>query len=108
MAYGMQIYNSDNSLAYDSTSPGGVFIRFVVLPPGTSHVTVETAGKENFTIEYASKTLVIYPLVIGSHYWSLFAGNAGSNQTPNITWYDNTYMPPGESRKQTILMVFAK
>jgi hypothetical protein len=106
MAYGMKIYNADNTLAYDSTSKGGVFVRYVVLPAGTTYI--DTRATVPFGMEYASKTITIFPLVLGSHYWYWFPGSVEGNQTPELSWYDERYMAPSVQRKNTILMVFAK
>ena len=106
MAYGMKIYYSDNTVAFDSTSPGGVFVKYIILPPGTSHI--DTNATEYFSSDYVGKTLIIYPLVLGSHYWYYDPGYAPSNQAPVLRWYDDRYIAPGVQRKSTILMVLAK
>lgn len=106
MAYGMKIYNSDDTLAYDSTSPGGVFVRYVVLSAGTSHI--DSPGSETFPAAYIGRNFVIYPLVLGNHYWYFGNGNIQSGQVPELMWYDDRYIAPGIQRKSTILMVLVK
>ena len=106
MAYGMQIYNSDNSLAYDSTSPGGVFWRCVELEAGG---TTGPVFSVDLGIESQGKTIILYPLFLGDHGFSIIQGNATSNQNGSISWY-NVSPTPGTAvaRNNTIIMVFAK
>jgi hypothetical protein len=113
MAYGMQIYNTDNSLAYDSTSPGGVFVKFITMPGTTTYI--DTAKIEYLPFEYAfnpatstsAETLIVVPTVYGDHYWSVSYGYSSSGQVPYISWNDKRYMPAFTQRATTILMVFA-
>lgn len=106
MAYGMQIYNTDNSLAYDSTSQGGVFLRFVELEAGTNTGTVFTV---DLGIESLGKTIVLYPLFLGDHGFSITQGNVSSGQNATINWYNVTQAPSGAAaRNNTLIMVFAK
>ena len=106
MAYGMKIYNPDGySVAYDSTSPGGVFVRFIVMPI--------TASSSTFTIvdldaAYIGKTITLYPLQSGDHSYSLTPGSSESGQVPNVMYVSTSSVADYNSRKQTILMVFAK
>lgn len=107
MSYGMKIYNIDNTLAYDSTSQGGVFLRFAELEAGsnTSTVFVIDLG----TVTYG-KTIVLYPLFLGDHGFSILnQSNVEINETAKISWYNVTQAPSGASAKNnTIIMVFAK
>jgi hypothetical protein len=113
MTYGMQIYNSDNSLAYDSTSPGGVFVKFITLPGSTTYI--DTPKIEYLPVEYAynpdtgptATKLIIIPTVYGDHTWSINHGYFSSGQVPFIAWNDKPYMPAFTQRASTILMVFA-
>jgi hypothetical protein len=106
MAYGMQIYNSDNTLAYDSTSPGGVFLRFAELEAGgdTGTVFYFDLGTESL-----DKTIILYPLFLGDHGFSIIQGNVSSNQNASIAWYNVSATPEtAVARNNTIIMVFAK
>lgn len=113
MAYGMQIYNTDNTLAYDSTSPPGVFVKFITLPGSTTYIN--SPKIEYLPIEYAfnpatstsAETLIVIPTVYGDHTWSVSYGYSSSGQVPYISWYDKPYMPAFTQRSATILMVFA-
>lgn len=118
MAYGMKIYNPDNTLAYDSTSPGGTFVQYILMPP-TGTVSSTNPATVNFPLDWApgeyipggpqrGRTITIQPLVIGSHKWLFSSGYYQSGQVPSLSWYDDPYLPPGISRAQSILMVFVK
>lgn len=102
MAYGMQIYNEDNSLAYDSSSPGGVFVQFVTLPtdiPTQSNII-------NLSSSYNGMTIELFVLSSGSHSIYLQQGNINSGQNPQIIW--NNTKSITAVRKPTIIMVTAK
>lgn len=103
MAYGMQIYNTNNTLAYDSTSPGGVFVRFILMPPSTTYMN--SPKVETLPLAYAGRIIII-PTIYGDHTWSVSQGYPGS-QAPEIYWYDKTYSI-SILRQTTVLMVFAK
>lgn len=106
MAYGMQIYNTDNTLAYDSTSQGGVFLRFVELEAGSN---TSTMFEVDLGTESLGKTIVLYPLFLGDHGFSITQGNVSSGQNAKILWQNVTQAPSGASaRNNTIIMVFAK
>jgi hypothetical protein len=113
MAYGMQIYNTDNSLAYDSTSPGGVFVKFITLPGSTTYI--DTAKLEYLPVEYAynpdtgptAEKLIVIPTVYGDHYWTINHGYFSTGQIPYVSWNDKRYMQAFTQRATTILMVFA-
>jgi hypothetical protein len=112
MAYGMQIYNTDNSLAYDSNSPGGVFIKFITLPGSTTYI--DTPKIEYLPLEYAYSTvagspaekIIIIPTKYGDHIWTVNPGYYSTGQIPYLEWYDKRYMPAFTQRATTILMVF--
>ena len=113
MAYGMQIYNTDNTLAYDSTSPGGVFVKFITLPGSTTYI--DTEKREYLPLEYAynpdsapaGEKIIVIPTVYGDHYWTVNHGYYSTGQIPYISWNDKRYMPAFTQRATTILMVFA-
>lgn len=107
MAYGMKIYGPDGvSVAYDSTSLGGVFVNFVVLlasaPSNSQSVTTLPSIYRGMTIE-------LYPLVSGDHSYFLAQGSVAGGQDPTI-YYQSTATIAGDftTRKPTILMAFAK
>lgn len=119
MAYGMQIYNEDNSLAYDSTSPGGVFVQYIVMPAGNGSVQPLYPTIVNFPLEWApgeyipggpqrGREIILIPLIIGTHGWYQSTGYYEAGQQPNVKWFDDTYVAPGIARSQTVLMVFVK
>jgi hypothetical protein len=107
MAYGMKIYGPDGvSVAYDSTSPGGVFIRFVVLlasaPTNSQSVTT-------FSSIYRGMTIELYPLVSGDHSYYLVQGNVAGGLDAAIYYQSsNSIASDFTTRKPTILMAFAK
>lgn len=106
MSYGMKIYNPDNTLAYDSTSQGGVFLRFVELEAGSN---TSTMFDLDLGTQSLGKTIVLYPLFLGDHGFSVTQGNVSSGQNATINWYNATQTPSGASaRNNTIIMVFAK
>jgi hypothetical protein len=112
MAYGMQIYNTDNSLAYDSTSPGGVFIKFILMPAGTTYI--DSPKIELLPVEYAyspdrgptAQKLVVIPTVHGDHNWYVNHGYYSTGQIPYLTWNDKRNVLPFTPRRPTVLMVF--
>lgn len=102
MAYGMQIYNEDNSLAYDSSSPGGVFVQFVTLPnDGTTGTNIF-----NLSSDYNAMTIQLFIVSSGDHDIYLQQGNPESGQNPKIYWNNTTNA--NFLRKPTIIMVLAK
>jgi hypothetical protein len=103
MAYGMKIINQDNTVAYDSTSPGGVFVQFVTLP---TNITT-SSNIVNLSSAYSGMTIELFTLSSGDHSIYLVQGNIESGQNPKIIW-DNTSSTTGSVRRPTILMVFAK
>lgn len=106
MAYGMTIYNPDGySVAYDSTSPGGVFVQFIVMPI-TASSTEPTIV--NLNAAYIGKIITLYPLQSGDHTYSFTPGSSESGQVPNVMYWSKNSVADFNSRKQTILMVFAK
>ena len=60
MAYGMQIYNEDNTIAYDSSSPGGVFVQFVTLPNDS------TTGTNIFNLSSNYNAMTIQLFIVSS------------------------------------------
>jgi hypothetical protein len=106
MSYGMKIYYSDNTVAFDSTSPGGVFLKYIELPASTTYI--DNLAVEYFSADYIGRTLIIYPLILGNHYWFFIPGNAQSGQVPELRWSDDRYIAPGQQRKPTTLMVLVK
>jgi len=101
MAYGLQIYNTDNSLAYDSNSIGGVFLCFAELAAGT------VTGLQVFDlgVQSVGKTIILYPLYIGDHTFSV---SQGYGQSAQILWANVSGPPDGTNpRNNTIIMVFA-
>ena len=100
----MKLVNQDGTTAYDSTSPGGVFVQFVVLPIGTSTALQELL----FSSAYNGMVLQTYPLSSGDHTYYFVQGNLSSGQQARLYWYNNSNALDASSRKQTILMVFAK
>jgi hypothetical protein len=104
MSYGMKLINQDGTTAYDSTSPGGVFVQFVVLPIGT-----DTSQQIlNLPSQYRGMTLTTVPLGSGDHTYFLVQGSLESGQPPRIIWFNNRSSMDTINRRQTILMVFAK
>lgn len=104
MAYGLQIYNIDNSLAYDSNSIGGVFLRFAELEAGT------VTGLQFFDLgpQSLGKTIILFPLYLGDHSFSVQQGNVTSSQNAQILWQNVSGPPDGTNpRNNTIIMVFA-
>jgi hypothetical protein len=103
MSYGMKIINQDNTLAYDSTSPGGVFVQFVVLPIGanTSQQTVTLPS------QYRGMNIEAFPLASGDHTYFLVQGNIQSGEPPRILWSNRRAVLDTVNRSQTILMIFA-
>lgn len=104
MSYGMQIYNFDNTLAYDSNSLGGVFLRFAELPAGT------VTGYQilDLGVQSLGKTIILYPLFLGDHSFSVQQGNVTSSQNAQILWQNVSGPPDGTNpRNNTIIMVFA-
>lgn len=102
MAYGMQIYNADNTLAYDSSSPGGVFVQFITLPtniPTQSNII-------NLSSDYNGMTIELFILSSGDHNIYLQQGNVESGQNPTIIWSNSSSTTI--LRKPTIIMVLAK
>jgi hypothetical protein len=108
MAYGMKIYGPDGySVAFDSTSPGGVFVQFVILP---------TTAPTNYTsvislpATYAKMTIELYPLRSGDHSYYLTQGNPYTGAAPYITYQStiSSMAETFETRTPTILMAFAK
>lgn len=100
----MQVLNSNGTVAYDSTSPGGVFVRFAIFPVGTS----TDAQSITLSSAYRGMTITTYPLVSGDHTYYVFNGNIESGQDPQIFWWNKRNVLDTTVRKQTILMVFAK
>ena len=103
MSYGMKLINQDGTTAYDSTSPGGVFVQFVVLPIGTN-TSQQTV---NLPSQYRGMTLEAYPLASGDHTYVLVQGNIDSVQVPRILWSNRRAVLDTVNRSQTILMIFA-
>lgn len=103
MSYGMKLINQDGTTAYDSTSPGGVFVQFVVLPVGTN-TSQQTV---NLPAQYRGMTLEAYPLASGDHTYVLVQGNIDSGQVPRILWSNRRAVLDTVNRSQTILMIFA-
>ena len=104
MSYGMKLINQDNTVAYDSTSPGGVFVQFVVLPVGT-----DTSQQIlNLPVQYRAMTLTTFPIVSGDHWYFLVQGNIESGQPPRILWSNSRSTFDTFYRRQTVLMVLAK
>lgn len=104
MSYGMKIINQDNTVAYDSTSPGGVFVQFVVLPVGT-----DTSQQLLYLpSQYRAMNLVAYPLSSGDHTYFLVNGNVESGQSPLIVWSNRRAVLDTVNRLPTILMILAK
>ena len=119
MAYGMQIYNTDNSLAYDSTSAGGVFVQYIIMPPGDGSITPLYPTTVSFPLDWApgeyipggpqrGRTIMLIPLIIGTHGWDLSMGYYENGAVPRVQWYEDNITAPGIERSQTILMVFVK
>jgi hypothetical protein len=105
MTYGMKIYGPDGvSVAYDSTSPGGVFVQFVVLLASAPSNFPSTIGLPS---AYRGMTIELYPLVSGDHSYYLVQGSVSGNQDAYVSYQSNSTIA-GETRKSTILMAFAK
>lgn len=108
MPYGMKIYGPDGySVAYDSTSPGGVFVQFVTLSPTAP---TNTSTVISLPTTYAKMTIELYPLISGDHTYYLTQGNPYTGVAPYVT-YQSTYASIAETfatRNPTILMAFAK
>lgn len=104
MSYGMKLINQDGTTAYDSTSPGGVFVQFVTLP-----VTNSTDAQiVELPSQYRSMSLSLFPLASGDHTYFLVQGNVESSQNARIFWYNGRAVLDVVNRLPTILMVFAK
>jgi hypothetical protein len=104
MSYGMKLVNQDGTLAYDSTSPGGVFVQFVVLPVGTN----TSQQILDLPSQYRGMNLVAFPLGSGDHTYFLIQGNIESGQPPRIIWFNNRATLDTVNRLQTVLMILAK
>jgi len=107
MTYGMKIYGPDGvSVAYDSTSPGGVFVQFVVLLASAPTNSQSVVG---FPSIYRAMTIELYPLVSGDHSYYLVQGSVAGGQDAAI-YYQSSASIAGDftTRKPTILMAFAK
>ena len=89
MTYGMKIYNPDNSLAYDSTSQGGVFLRFVELEAGSN---TGTMFEVDLGTESLGKSILLYPLFLGDHGFSITQGNVSSGQNARISSVSYTHL----------------
>jgi hypothetical protein len=103
MSYGMKLVNQDGTLAYDSTSPGGVFVQFVVLPIG-SNTDLQTIQLPS---QYRAMKLKSFPLSSGDHVYFLSDGNIESGQNPVVIWANRRAVLDTVNRSQTILMIFA-
>ena len=107
MTYGMKIYGPDGvSVAYDSTSLGGVFVQFVVLlasAPTNSQSTITLPST------YRGMRIELYPLVSGDHSYYLAQGSVAGGTDPAV-YYQSSSSIAGDftTRKPTILMAFAK
>jgi hypothetical protein len=104
MSYGMKLINQDGTLAYDSTSPGGVFVQFVVLPIGTN----TDQQILDLPSQYRGMNLQAFPLNSGDHTYFLVNGNIESGQPPRIIWSNRRAVLDTVNRLQTVLMIFAK
>jgi hypothetical protein len=104
MSYGMRIINQDGTTAYDSTSPGGVFVQFAVFPVGTN----TDMQILNLPGQYRGMNIVTVPITSGDHTYFIIPGNVESEQNPQIWWYNNRNTLDTANRLQTILMVLAK
>jgi hypothetical protein len=104
MSYGMKLVNADGSVAYDSTSLGGVFVQFVRLTVGTN----TDLQLLDLPLQYRSMTLTAFPIVSGDHTYFLVQGNTDSGQPPRIIWYNSRSTFDTFYRRETILMVLAK
>ena len=100
----MKLVNQDGTLAYDSTSPGGVFVQFVVLPIGTN----TDQQLLYLPSQYRGMNLEAFPLNSGDHIYFLINGNVESGQSPLIVWSNKRAVLDTVNRSQTILMIFAK
>jgi len=104
MSYGMKLIDQDNTVAYDSTSPGGVFVQFVTLPVGTN----TSQQILNLPVQYRAMTLTTFPMISGDHTYFLVQGNIESGQPPRIIWFNSRSTFDTFYRRPTILMVLAK
>ena len=104
MSYGMKIINQDSTVAYDSTSPGGVFVQFVTLPVGTN-TSQQTL---NLPSQYRGMIVTAFPISSGDHTYSVVQGSLENNLPPRILWSNNRATFETFYRRQTILMVLAK
>jgi hypothetical protein len=103
MSYGMKLINQDGTTAYDSTSPGGVFVQFVTLPIGTN-TSQQTL---NLPVQYRGMNLIAYPILSGDHTYVLVQGNIQNVDPPRILWSNRRAVLDTVNRSQTILMIFA-
>ena len=107
MAYGMKITGPDGfGTAFDSTSPGGVFVRYAVLSttvPSSSFSYIDLGST------FVGNIITLFPLQSGDHLYELEPGsNAGSGQTAKIRYRSNSNASSNPSRRDTILMVFSR
>ena len=99
----MKVFNANGTTAYDTTSPGGVFVKFQVLP-----VTAATGSQIVYLpSQFRGMSIKLIPLQYGDHTWSAVNGNVESAQDPTIIWSNKNYTI-NSVRKNTLLMVLAK
>ncbi len=116
-SFGMKINDSAGNVAYDSSSHGGVFVEFAILPAMTSKTITSISYPQ-----LPGRNLYVMPLVVGAHSFKIYGptdtvpGNVSPLGYPVIQYvksdiasvvnrvlafYDGTFY------NQTILMVFA-
>jgi hypothetical protein len=107
MAYGMQIFDSQGDVYYDTSSESGVFVEFLTLfvtgSSSTRYVTYDgTGGKANLQ-GLKLKVLTLY----GGDHWYETVYN-GTSGYPQIRYSEINPAVSPSVRRGTILMVLAQ
>jgi len=107
MAYGMKITGPDGfGTAFDSTSPGGVFVRYAILSttvPSSSFSYIDLGST------FVGNIVTLFPLQSGDHLYEFEPGsNESGGQTAKIRYRSNGNASSNPSRRDTILMVFSR
>lgn len=107
MAYGMQIFDSQGDVYYDTSSESGVFVEFLTLfvtgSSSTRYITYDgTGGKANLQ----GLNLKVLTLYGGDHWYeAVYNGTSGY---PQIKYSEINPSVSPSLRRGTILMVLAR
>lgn len=101
MAYGMQTYDANGAIEFDSASPGGVFVEKRSIP--TSGGTSGSPSAINYP-QYAGRTIFLITLFAGdqTYYTDHSAGY------PQIKYYQIRPAVDSARRNTSEVMVFVK